>query len=317
MFRHMCILAGCDYAPKEGEGTHIKGLGLKKAGQLLTEYRTPESVIDFWAGKKLVGGSTHLNFSCIALHTHTCMRVCRYIFHTQTRALICTFSVALLDYFPFWDINSKYYSPLLSSAIPVTLRLHVPHTRPNNHIIMAITFTIPITITITTVVFSLLLLGLMTSQLASRKPLKRQTVLFSTSSATVPPCRRWCHSTLTPATCPPLTFLTPAKWQKTVLPKRLRTVNLTQRRWKRLNPCRFRSKRRGNSTIWLATRVAGTAAAAVLRGRGTTRRKVRKDRLQNQNESLKLPRQALPNSLAKAKEPGQPRLTGRIRFCNR
>ena len=54
MFRHMCILAGCDYAPKEGEGTHIKGLGLKKAGQLLTEYRTPESVIDFWAGKKLV-----------------------------------------------------------------------------------------------------------------------------------------------------------------------------------------------------------------------------------------------------------------------
>eukprot|EP00729_Bicosta_minor_P016764 gene16764-20841_t len=36
----------------KGMGTHIKGLGLKKAAQLLVKFRTPESVIDFWTGTK-------------------------------------------------------------------------------------------------------------------------------------------------------------------------------------------------------------------------------------------------------------------------
>ena len=38
MFRHMCILAGCDYLPA------MHGVGVKKAYGLLKKYRTVERV---------------------------------------------------------------------------------------------------------------------------------------------------------------------------------------------------------------------------------------------------------------------------------
>jgi len=43
-FRHMCILAGCDYLPKAGKG-HIVGIGLIKACQLVRQYEDPNKAI--------------------------------------------------------------------------------------------------------------------------------------------------------------------------------------------------------------------------------------------------------------------------------
>lgn len=44
-FRHMCILAGCDYLPKTGEGTHIIGMGLAKAAGLLQIHASAQGAV--------------------------------------------------------------------------------------------------------------------------------------------------------------------------------------------------------------------------------------------------------------------------------
>lgn len=62
-FQSMCILSGCDYLPKKGEGTHIDGIGLKKACAMLQLHDTSRTAIRVHAThypKKVRGLNTYL-----------------------------------------------------------------------------------------------------------------------------------------------------------------------------------------------------------------------------------------------------------------
>eukprot|EP00039_Didymoeca_costata_P012232 m.175403 g.175403 ORF g.175403 m.175403 type:complete len:697 (-) comp15424_c0_seq1:928-3018(-) len=55
-FRHMCILSGCDYLPKKGEGTHISGIGLKKGAALINKFGSAERMLTYYPRKEIPEG---------------------------------------------------------------------------------------------------------------------------------------------------------------------------------------------------------------------------------------------------------------------